>query len=477
MTQLGAGYDAVIVGAGPNGLTAAATLAVRGKRVLVLESGSTVGGAVASAPLTRPGFTHDVGSTIHALGAASPAFQALDLRSRGLEFVDFPILLAHVLDGATGACMYKSLDRTVDGLGIDGARYRRLMAPMVDNFDLLAPMVLGPLLAWPPHPLLMARFGLRAVPPISLICRLFKTPETRALLAGNAAHSFVPLHHPLTSAFALILQASGHAHGWPVARGGSASIATSLVSLIESHGGVIETGSTVKSREELPDHRALLLDTTPANAASILGRSLPRSRARRYSHYRKAPGAFKIDYALSAPIPWDFQDARSAGTVHVCGDYDAVAAAERATAGAQMPARPFLLVTQATLADPSRAPEGAHTAWVYAHVPNGYDGDARPAIEAQLERFAPGFAATVIDASVSPPRALEARNMNLVGGDVAGGSYSGLQSVRRPVLSPHPYRTGAPGAYLCSASTPPGGGAHGMCGYNAALDALTRELR
>jgi len=477
MSRNDASYDAVIVGAGPNGLTAAATLAARGKRVVVFEASAEVGGAVASAALTKPGFTHDVGSTIHSLAAASPAFRELDLRSGGLEFVDFPVLLAHVLDGATGATMYRSLDRTVDGLGVDGARYRRMMAPIVEHFDRLAPMILRPLLTGPRHPLLMATFGIRAVAPISLLSRLFRTKEARALLAGNAAHSFVPLHHPLTSAFALMLQASGHSHGWPVARGGSSAITKALVSVIESHGGVIETNTTVMSREELPSHKALLLDTTPAAAAAILGDSQPGIRRRRYRRFRRAPGAFKIDYALSEPIPWQYPDARSAGTVHVCGDYGAVAAAERATAGAQMPARPFVLVTQATLADPSRAPAGAHTAWVYAHVPNGYDGDARPAIEAQLERFAPGFCQTVVDAAVFPPHALESQNRNLLGGDIAGGSYSGLQSIRRPVFSPHPYRTGAPGAYLCSASTPPGAGAHGMCGYNAALDTLTRELR
>jgi len=470
-------YDAVVVGSGPNGLTAAATLAARGKRVLVIEAADTPGGAAASAALTIPGFIHDVGSTIHALAAASPAFRELGLRARGLEFIDFPILLAHVLDDSAGASMYKSIDRTADGLGVDGSRYRRLMAPIVENFDQLTPMVLKPLLSWPRHPLLMARFGARALAPITMICALFKTEKAKALLAGNAAHSFVPLHHPVTTAFALMLQASGHAHGWPVAAGGSVAITRALVAVIESHGGVIETNSKVTSREQLPEHKALLLDTTPAAAALILAGSQSSLRKRRYCRYRRAPGAFKIDYALSSPIPWDFQDARSAGTVHVCGNYGAVAAAERATAAGEMPPRPFLLVTQATLADPSRAPEGAHTAWVYAHVPNGFGGDARPAIETQLERFAPGFRKTIIDACVLPPHALQAHNMNLVGGDVAGGSYSGLQSIRRPILSPHPYRTGASGAYLCSASTPPGAGAHGMCGYNAALDVLTRELR
>jgi len=258
-------YDAVIVGAGPNGLTAAATLAARGKRVAVFEASAEIGGAVASAALTKPGFTHDVGSTIHSLAAASPAFRELDLRGNGLEFVDFPVLLAHVLDGASGASMYKSLDRTAEGLGVDGALYRRMMAPIVENFDRLAPMILRPLLTSPRHPLLMATFGIRAVAPISLLSKLFRTEEARALLAGNAAHSFVPLHHPLTSAFALMFQASGHANGWPVARGGSSAISTALVSVIENHGGVIETNTTVTSREELPAHKALLLDTTPVN--------------------------------------------------------------------------------------------------------------------------------------------------------------------------------------------------------------------
>ena len=477
MSHDGADFDAIIVGSGPNGLMAAAILAVAGKRVLVIEAGPAIGGAVASGSITRPGFVHDIGSTIHTLGSASTAYADLGLGARGLEFVDFPILLSHTLDDGTGVNLHRSLGHTAEGLQADGTRYRRLMRPLVDNFEELAPMILGPLLRWPAHPFLLARFGVRAALPMALTKSLFKTAEARALLAGNAAHSFVPLHHPLTTAFALVLQAAGHVHGWPVARGGSGQIATALRGVIEDNGGIIETDRKVESRSELPGHLALFLDTTPAAAAEILGEALPARTQHRYRRFRHAPGVFKVDYALSGPIPWEFQDARSAGTIHVCGDYGEVAAAERATNRGEMPTRPFVLLTQACLADPSRAPAGAHTAWTYAHVPNGFEGDARPAIEAQIERFAPGFAKLILEAVVNSPRDLHRSNSNLVGGDVTGGSYSGLQTIRRPRLSFHPYRTGAPGAYLCSASTPPGAGAHGMSGYHAAHDALQRELK
>jgi phytoene dehydrogenase-like protein len=467
-------FDAVIVGSGPNGLTAAATLANAGKRVLVLEKADAFGGAASTTDHGKPEWAHDVGSTVHALAAISPAHRQLALT--GVEYIDPPILLSHVLDGGNGASMYRSVEQTAAGLGRDAARYRRLIEPMVRRFDDLAGDILRPLISWPSHPLLLARFGLRALPPMSTMARLFRTEEARALLGGSAAHSFTPLHHPLTTSFAVMLHASGHHAGWPFARGGSQSLSNALAAVVIDSGGTILTGHEVTSIDSLPDHDVLLLDTNPAMAAGLIADQLPKSRQRRYRKFRHGPGAFKIDFELSEAVPWEYEQARQAGTVHVIGDYGELAASERSIARGSLPERPFVLFCQATVADPSRAPVGKHTGWAYAHVPHGFSGDASSAIVSQIERFAPGFSDLIETSHVSSPAQLESRNPNLVGGDVGGGSYSGLQILRRPVLSPHPYRTGVRGVYLCSASTPPGAGAHGMSGYLAAKDALGREL-
>lgn len=465
-------YDAIVVGSGPNGLTAAATVAVAGKRVLVIEAADSVGGAARTVDHGTPGWSHDVGATIHALAAASPAFASLDLATHGVEFLDPPILLAHPLDGARGASLHRSVDMTAGGLGTDGQRYRRLLGPAREHFDDLAGDLLGPLLRVPRHPLLLAGFGARAVWPMSIVQRWFRTPEARALIGGSAAHSFTPLHHPLTTSFALMLHGAGHAHGWPVARGGTSAIVDALVEIIRRNGGDLVTGQEVRSRAELPTHDVLFLDTTPGAAVRIAGSGMTPRRRRSYRRYRHGPGAFKIDYELSGPIPWSYLPAREAGTVHVIGSYDELALAERQVHDGIMPDAPFVLVVQASVVDDSRAPTGSHTGWAYAHVPNGYTGDARPAIEAQIERFAPGFGGLVSAAHATAPSSLESMNANLVGGDIGGGSYSGLQIVARPRLSRHPYRTGSKDVYLCSASTPPGAGVHGMSGHHAALDAL-----
>ena len=467
-------FDAVIVGSGPNGLTAAATLATAGKRVLVVEGSHGIGGAASTTDHGRPGWAHDVGSTVHALAAISPGHR--QLRLEGIEYVDAPVLMSHVLDGGAGASMYRSVEETAEALGRDAARYRRLIGPLVERFDELSGDILGPLISWPSHPLLLLRFGLRALPPMSAVARLFRTAEARAFLGGSAAHSFTPLHHPLTTSFALMLHASGHHAGWPFALGGSQSLSNALAAVVTNSSGSIVTGHHVEDIDELPAHDVLLLDTSPEMAANLLSRQLPKSRQRRYRRFRHGPGAYKIDFELSGAVPWDYEPARSAGTVHVIGDYAELAASERAIARGSLAERPFVLFCQASVADVSRAPAGKHTGWAYAHVPHGFTGDATPAIISQIERFAPGFGDLIESAHVSAPATLESLNPNLVGGDVGGGSYSGIQILRRPVLSPHPYRTGAPGVYLCSASTPPGAGAHGMSGYHAARDALSREL-
>jgi len=469
-------YDAVVVGSGPNGLTAAATLSVHGKRVMVIEAHDEIGGAIRSSDLGEPGWMHDTGATIHALAAISPAYRTLDLAGAGVEFINPEILLSHVLDHG-GASLYRNLDATAEELGRDAKRYRRLIAHSASHFEDLADDVLGPMLHMPSHPVTLARFAMVALLPMTVVGRMFRTEEARALLAGSAAHSFTPLHHPLTSSFAVMLHAAGHSAGWPFAAGGSSRIADALATIVVSHGGEIVTGTAVESRSDLPDHAALLLDTGPAAAAKILGDELPKRRALRFRRFRHGPGAFKVDFNLSGPIPWRYEPATRSGTVHVIGGYRELIAAERDTSRGEMPDAPFVLVCQASPSDPSRAPEGHQTCWSYAHVPAGFDGDAQPKIVAQIERFAPGFSDVVLSSTATGPHALEAGNANLVGGDVGGGSYSGMQILRRPTLSSRPYRTGAPGAYICSASTPPGAGAHGMSGHLAALDALGRELR
>ena len=469
---MSAEYDAIVVGAGPNGLTAAATLATAGRSVLVVERSEEIGGATRSTDHGSPGWIHDMGATIHSLAAASPAYERLGLEGHGLEYLHFDIELAHVLDDARGAALCRDVDATADGLGVDGPRYARLMTPLVDRFDDLRHDVLGPLVGIPRHPVALARFGAYAALPATLLARRFRTEEARALLLGNAAHSYARLTRPLTASFALMLGTSAHAAGWPVIAGGSRALAASLRSVIESNGGEIVTGHDVTDRRALPEHGMLFLDTSPSAAASILDADLRASRRRRFRRFRHGTGAFKIDYELSEPIPWAYEAARSAGTVHVIGSPDELVAAERDVNLGAMPDRPFVLVAQASLVDPSRAPEGRHTAWTYAHVPAGYTGDATTSIERQLERFAPGFADLVLARHATGTTALEQANPNLLGGDIGGGSYSGLQAIRRPRLSPTPYRAGPPGVFLCSASTPPGAGAHGMCGHLAALDAL-----
>lgn len=465
--------DAVVVGAGPNGLVAAVTLAAAGRRVVVVEAAATVGGGCRSAELTEPGLVHDVCASVHPLAVASPAITALRLERHGVRFVQPEIPLAHPLDDGRAGVLHRSLLATVNGLGVDGRAWRALVGPAVERWDRLVPDLLGPVLSVPAHPLALGSFGLRALPPASWARRLFRTDEAAALFAGSAAHAFLPLGRPLTSAFGVLLSAAGHAVGWPVVEGGSQRLVDALASRLVELGGEVRTGERVRSMSDLPPHRVALFDTDPRQLASIAGDRLPAAFRRRLEKFRHGPAAFKIDYALSAPVPWTNESCRRAGTVHVGGTLAEVAAASTAVARGRMPERPFVLAVQSSLADPTRAPDGRHTLWVYAHVPHGFAGDATPAIEAQIERFAPGFRDVVVARSVMGPRAFESYNPNYVGGDIAGGAHSGLQMVFRPVFG-RSYATPDPAIVLCSASTPPGGGVHGMCGYQAAQLVLRR---
>ena len=465
--------DAIVIGSGPNGLGAAITLAGAGRSVTVFEAQDTVGGGARSEKLTLPGFVHDVCSAVHPLAISSPLFRSLPLERHGLAWVHPQLPLAHPLDGGTAAILHRSLDATAAALGPDEAAYRRLMSPLVRDWDKLVPQLLGPLLRVPRHPLAMARFGLRAARSArGLAERTFRDEPARALFAGLAAHSMLPLEQPLTASIGLFLGAAGHAVGWPFARGGSQAIADALADHLRSLGGEIVTGRSVDSLDDLPPADVFMLDVTPRQATRIAGSRLPDRYVRRLDRYRYGPGAFKVDFALDAPIPWTAEACGRAGTVHVGGTLAEIAGAERAVAEGGHPDQPFVLVAQQSLFDPTRAPEGKHTAWAYCHVPNGSTVDMTDRIEAQIERFAPGFRERVLARRVTSPAGFEQHNANYVGGDIAGGAHDGLQLLFGPALRPVPYSTPARGVYICSSSTPPGAGVHGMCGYFAARAAL-----
>jgi phytoene dehydrogenase-like protein len=465
-------YDAVVVGAGPNGLTAACVLAQAGWRVLLVEACDTVGGGVSSAALTLPGFTHDLGSAVHPFGVASPAFRALELERYGLRWVHPSAPLAHPLDGGRAALLQRSVTATAAGLGRDGAAYHRLMAPLARWWERIQPTVLDPL-RFPPHPFAAARFGLRALWPITLLARaLFRGDAAPALLAGLGAHSFLPLEAPLTAAPALVIGALGHAVGWPVPQGGAQAIANALVACLKAHGGEVRTGWRVAHMEELPQARAYLFDLTPRQLVSVAGDRLPAAYRRRLERFRYGPGVFKLDYALDGPIPWAAPECARAITVHLGGTLGEIADAERAPHRGEHAARPYVLLSQPTLFDPTRAPPGRHIAWAYCHVPAGSTVDMTDAIEAQIERFAPGFRERVAGRSAMNCADMERWNANLIGGAISGGLPDWRQLFARPTLSARPQRTPAPGIYLCSSSTTPGPGVHGMCGYHAARAAL-----
>jgi len=470
--------DAVVVGAGPNGLAAAIELARAGRSVLVLERAGVVGGGTRTAELTLPGFRHDVCSAIHPLAAGSPFLRSLALHRFGLELLEPPVQAAHPLDDGSAVAVHRSVDQTAAGLGIDAAAYASLIGPLAREWDALAEIVLGPP-RLPRHPALAARFGLSGLQPADVLARrVFGGERARALLAGMAAHSIQPLSAPGTAAFGLVLLALAHATGWPVARGGSAAIASALRACLEALGGELETGREVRSLRDLPPARAVLFDLTPRQLLSICGPGdLPSSYRRALARFRYGPGAFKLDYALSGPVPWQAAECRAAGTVHLGGTLAEISASEAAVAAGRHPERPYVLVAQPAVIDPSRAPGGGHTLWAYCHVPNGSSADMTAAIEAQIERFAPGFADLVLARAARGPAQLEADNPNYVGGDINAGAATLRQTLARPVVRLNPYATPNRALFVCSASTPPGGGVHGMCGYHAARAALRTVLR
>lgn len=468
--------EATVVGSGPNGLACAVALAREGVQVTVLEAAETIGGGARSAELTVPGVLHDVCSAVHPTAAASPFFRSLGLERHGLEWRYPEVDLAHPLDGGRAAAMVRSLDRTAAGLGEDGARWRRLFGPTAAAFEGLAEDLMRPVLRVPRHPLGLARFGPAALAPATLLARRFGSPEARALFGGVAAHGFSPLTQPLSAAVGVVMVAACHDVGWPVAGGGSQAIADALAAELREHDGRIETGVRVRSVDELGSPDVVAFDLAPGAVVEIAGERLPARVARAYRRYRHGPAAFKLDLAVEGGVPWQAETCRRAGTVHAVGSFEELVVAEREINHGRMPARPFVLVGQQYLADPGRSAGDVHPVWAYAHVPNGYDGDGETAALDQIERFAPGLRERIVARAIRSPAQIAAENANCVGGDIVNGANTVLQTNFRPRFALDPYSAGAPGLYICSAATPPGGGVHGMGGYNAAQSAL-RYLR
>jgi phytoene dehydrogenase-like protein len=464
--------DAVVVGAGPNGLVAAVTLAQAGLSVTVYEAHDEIGGGTRTAELTGPGLLHDVCSASHPFGVASPALAALPLADHGLEWRWPEVDLAHPLDGGRAGVLMRSLHDTVAGLGRDGSAWRRVFGPLVDGFEDLAADTLGPLLRRPLHPIRLARFGSRAALPATVLARAFRTAEARALFAGSAAHIMRPLTRPATASVGVLLTAVGHHVGWPVAAGGSQAITTALAGLLGDLGGTIETGVRVRSLADLPPARVRIFDTSPAALADIAGDRLPTRTLRAYRRWRYGPGAFKLDLAVEGGIPWMAAPCRRAGVVHLGGPVEEVSATEAAVHRGRMPDRPFVLVGQQYLCDPQRSAGDVHPVWTYAHVPHGYRGDATEAILDQVERFAPGTRERIVGRHAMSPAGFAGYNPNYVGGDILTGANDLRQLLARPRLARDPYGTGSAGLYLCSAATPPGAGVHGMGGHHAARRAL-----
>jgi phytoene dehydrogenase-like protein len=468
-------YDAIVIGAGPNGLAAAIEIARAGRSVCLYEGYSTVGGGTRSAELTLPGFIHDVCSAVHPLGAGSPFFSQLPLNQHGLEFVYPPSSLAHPFDDGTALIIERSIDVTAARLGQDGASYRRVFAPLVDAWDGLAGDLLGPI-GMPRHPFAMTRFGLNAIRSAKGFAEAkFQEDKTRTLFAGMAGHSFLSLDWAGTTAFGLVLGVLAHTVGWPVTRGGSQSLANALAEHLIELGGEIVTDHRVESLTDLPAARAILCDVTPRQLVRIAGDALTTSFRRRLERYRYGPAAFKLDWALSGPVPWKAAECNTAATVHLGGSFAEILESEWKATNGDHSEKPFVIVAQPSLFDSTRAPAGQHTLWAYCHVPNGSTVDMSDAIERQIERFAPGFHDCILARSVMSPAAFERYNPNLVGGDINGGIQDLAQMFLRPTM--RMYSTSKEGLYLCSSSTPPGGGVHGMCGFHAARLALRKNLR
>jgi phytoene dehydrogenase-like protein len=466
--------DAVVVGSGPNGLACAVELARNGVRVRVLEAEERIGGGARTSELTVPGLLHDDCSATHPMAAASPFLRSLELGRHGLEWLWPEVGLAHPLDDGSAGVMVRSVEETARGLGEDGKAWKRVFGPPSASFTALLDDMLAPIIHVPRHPLSLARFGIPAAAPATVLARAWRTPQGRALFGGVAAHSFAPLNRPMSSAVGCALTSAGHAFGWPVARGGSGAITEALAAVLRERGGKIETGGRVTSFAELEGADIVAFDLAPAAVAEIIGERLPSRVARAYRRYRHGPGAFKLDLAVEGGVPWTNEACRRAGTVHVIGSFEELVIAEAATNRGEMPKRPFVLVGQQYLADPGRSKGDLHPVWIYAHVPAAYQGDATEAILDQIERFAPGFRDRIVASSTRDPAALAARNANYIGGDIITGANTPWQTLIRPRLALDPYSTGVDGVYICSAATPPGAGAHGMNGYNAARSALRR---
>ena len=468
-------YDAIVIGAGPNGLAAAIVIARAGRSVCLYEANATIGGGSRSAELTLPGFVHDVCSAVHPLAAGSPFFSQLPLQKHGLEFVYPPAALAHPFDDGTAILLVRSLEVTAERLGKDGAAYRKLLSPFVEGWDELVVDLLAPI-GIPRHPFAMARFGLSGIRSAKAFAESkFQEDKTRTMFAGLAAHSFLSLDQAGTTAFGLVLGILAHTTGWPVTRGGSQTVANALGSYLNELGGEIVTNHRVESLADLPQSRATLCDVTPRQLARMAGSLLPGGFRRRLERYRYGPAAFKMDWALSAPVPWKAAECATAATVHLGGSLAEIVESEWNASHQRHSEKPFILVAQPSLFDPTRAPGGQHTLWAYCHVPNGSTVDMTDAIERQIERFAPGFRDCILARSVLTPADLERHNANLVGGDINGGIQDLSQMFLRPTV--RMYSTAVKNLYLCSSSTPPGGGVHGMCGFHAARTALRKTLR
>jgi len=462
-----------VVGGGPNGLAAAITLARAGVETTLFEAGDTVGGGLRSFEAIVPGLIHDHCAAIHPMAVGSPFLATIDLQRRGLRWRSAELECVHPLDDGSAGVLRRSVEDTAAGLGADGAAWRALFQRPVEQFDKIGPSMLGPLLRVPRHPLALAGFGAPTPLPAAALARAFRTPQARGLWGGVAAHTFRPLHEPMSSAIGKGMLTAGHRFGWQVAEGGSGAIAAALLAEFEDLGGRVETGARVTAAN-LPATNVTLFDLDPRQVTTILGERLPARVRRAFTRFRYGPGAFKVDFAVEGGVPWTNPDARRSSTVHLGGEFAEIAATERAIAAGRMPERPFVLVGQQYLADPSRSVGDVHPVWSYAHVPNGYAGDATEAIIAQIERFAPGFRERIVGTAVCSTTEMSRYNANFVGGDINTGSKDPLQLVFGPRITLQPYDLGVPGMYICSAATPPGPAAHGMCGFHAASRALAK---
>jgi len=463
---------ACVVGSGPNGLAAAIVLAQAGIEVEVFEAESISGGAARTMELTLPGFRHDFGSAVHPMAAGSPFFSSVPLRDFGLEWIHSPAALAHPLDDGTAVLLERDLKSAVASLAEDGVAWDMLLRPFVERWRDLAPEILGPVPLIPKHPFLLGRFGLNALSSAETMVKRFRNPRTRALFAGLAAHSFLRLDEPLSGSFGMLMAILAHAVGWPIPRGGSQAITNALCGYLQSLGGRVTASSRIESIDTMPNCELILCDVTPRQLVKIAGSRLSDSCKRALKKFRYGSGAFKVDYALSQPIPWKASECLRAAALHLGGSFEEIAESEKLVRSGHHPERPFVLLAQPSLFDSSRAPEGKHTAWAYCHVPNGSTVDMLEQLESQIERFAPGFRDVVLARHVFSPADLESRDANLIGGDIAGGVLDLRQFLFRPTW--RHYATSAESLYICSASTPPGGGVHGMCGYHAAKMALRR---